>query len=113
MIRLKRVYDPPKMQDGFRVLVDRIWPRGVRKEDARIDRWLKELAPSTDLRKWFNHEPAKWDRFRERYWEQLDAQREAITLLRERSDGRLVTLVYAAKDREHNNAVALKQYLER
>ena len=113
MIRLKRAYDPPKKQDGYRVLVDRVWPRGVRKEDARINRWLKELAPSTDLRKWFGHDPAKWEQFRERYWEQLDRQPEAVDLLRRRSDGKLVTLVYAAKDRQHNNAVALQQYLSR
>jgi uncharacterized protein YeaO (DUF488 family) len=110
-IRLKRAYEPPKRGDGTRVLVDRLWPRGVSKEAAKIERWLKEIAPSTALRKWFNHDPSKWERFRERYFRELDRNGEVVDELRALARGRMVTLVYSAKDEEHNQAVALREYL--
>ncbi len=110
-IRLKRAYDEPDHNDGYRILVDRIWPRGVTKKDARLDEWLKNIAPSTKLRKWFNHDPEKWEQFLERYFRELDEQKEAIDkLITLATNGRL-TLVYSARDRDRNNAVALKIYL--
>lgn len=111
MIRVKRVYDPPAPEDGYRVLVDRLWPRGLKKADAAIDQWLKDVAPSTPLRKWFGHDPAKWDEFRRRYAAELDANPEAVALLRERAAAGTVTLLFGARDREHNDAVALQDYL--
>lgn len=111
MIRITRVYDPPTEEDGTRVLVDRLWPRGVSREDAAIDRWMKELAPSDELRAWFGHDPEKWDAFRERYARELDEKEEAVEALRGEAAGGTLTLVYAARDTEHNNAVALREYL--
>ncbi|MFW5875500.1 MAG: DUF488 domain-containing protein [Myxococcota bacterium] len=112
-IRVKRAYDAPERNDGYRILVDRLWPRGIRKEDAGIDAWMKELAPSTDLRKWFDHDPDKWDEFRRRYFRELEKKDEAMDQIIDRlADGR-VTLVFGASDTDHNNAVALKEYLER
>ena len=113
-IRLKRAYEQPARSDGQRVLVDRIWPRGVAKENAHIAHWLKGLVPSTELRKWFGHDPGKWPEFRERYLEELtsgDASEdlEALKKLLEQHDR--ITLVFAAKDTEHNNAVALRDYI--
>lgn len=113
MIKLKRAYDEPKPQDGRRVLVDRIWPRGVSRDEADLDEWMKEIAPSDSLRKWFGHDPERWDEFRERYFEELDDRSEMVEKLREWSDGHTLTLVYGASDEEHNNAVALKEYLQR
>lgn len=113
-IRLKRAYDAPARSDGPRILVDRIWPRGVKKEDAEITEWLKDLAPSTELRKWFGHDPERWPEFQKRYLREIkSANSEALQKLGEclKENGR-VTLVFAAKDTEHNNAVALKQYAE-
>ena len=112
-IKLKRAYDDPAPGDGFRVLVDRLWPRGVSKEDAALDRWMKELAPSDALRQWFDHDPDKWNGFRRRYREELDDRGEEIAFLKEKSEAGTLTLVYAAKDTEHNNAVALKDELTR
>jgi len=111
-IRLKRAYEPSKKDDGFRVLVDRLWPRGVSKSSARIDLWLKEIAPSAALRKWFGHDPLKWDTFRARYFRELQKNPEAVAQLNEIIRNGSVTLLFAAKDQEHNNAVALKEYLE-
>ncbi|NLO05919.1 MAG: DUF488 domain-containing protein [candidate division WS1 bacterium] len=113
MIKLKRAYDAPSPQDGRRVLVDRIWPRGVSRDSAEIDEWMKEIAPSDDLRKWFGHDPALWDEFRARYFAELDEEPELVAQLREWADGHALTLVYGARDTEHNNALALKQYLQR
>ncbi|QYX56342.1 DUF488 domain-containing protein [Roseovarius sp. SCSIO 43702] len=110
-IRCKRAYDDPADNDGHRVLVDAMWPRGVSKEEARLDEWLKDVAPSDDLREWFDHDPDKWDEFRDRYHEELDDNDAVDDLLDKVRDGR-VTLVYAAKDEEHNNAVALRDYLK-
>jgi uncharacterized protein YeaO (DUF488 family) len=112
MIRVKRIYDPPAPEDGCRVLVDRLWPRGVRKADAAIDLWLREIAPSTELRHWFAHDPAKWAGFRERYRAELSDKEDALAGLRGKARESTVTLLYAAHDAEHNNAVALKGLLE-
>jgi uncharacterized protein YeaO (DUF488 family) len=112
-IDLKRVYDPPATSDGRRILVDRIWPRGITKADLQIDAWLKDLAPSTELRKWFGHDPAKWDEFRKRYAGELEQRSEALEELVEKARAGRVTLVFSAKDTEHNNAVALREHLER
>ena len=112
-IHLKRAYEPAKRSDGTRVLVDRLWPRGLSKEKAGIDHWFKEIAPSTALRKWFNHDPAKWEKFRERYFRELDRNAEAVKEFWALARGRTVTLVYSAKDEVHNQAVALKEYLSR
>ena len=112
-ILLKRAYDPPAKGDGKRVLVDRIWPRGTSKDALQLDGWLKDLAPSSTLRKWFGHDPAKWEAFRDRYFRELDERPEALEALREKCHQGTVTLVFGAKDTRHNNAVALKAYLER
>lgn len=112
MIKVKRAYDAPGKQDGFRVLVDRIWPRGLKKEDAAIDRWLKAVAPSSALRQWFGHDPKKWREFCERYTAELEDKQDEIRFLKEQSQSGTLTLVFSARDTEHNNAVALKKYLE-
>ena len=112
-IRLKRIHDEPEDADGARVLVDRVWSRGVKKSEARLDAWLKEVAPSTALRKWFGHDPEKWDQFQARYWDELRDSVDPIAELERRRERGTLTLVYGARDREHNNAVALKAFLER
>jgi uncharacterized protein YeaO (DUF488 family) len=111
-LQLKRAYESPAKSDGTRLLVDRLWPRGVSKDEAKIDHWLKEIAPSTALRKWFDHDPAKWTEFRKRYWRELDQNESAVTQLKELLHGKTITLIYGAKDTEHNHAVALKEYVE-
>ena len=112
-IQLKRAYQPPAEADGRRILVDRLWPRGISKQEAHIDFWRKSLAPSDDLRKWFGHRPEKWREFKQRYFEELDRMpAEVGELLNEARRG-TVTLVFAARDETHNNAVALREYLER
>ena len=114
MIRLKRAYDPASQDDGYRILVERLWPRGLTKEKAALDVWLKELAPSPGLRKWFSHDPEKWEEFTRRYKKELDQNVEVVAQLRqilEREDH--VTFVYAAHDTQHNSALLLKNYLER
>lgn len=111
-LRLKRVYRAARRSDGQRVLVDGIWPRGMSKHRLRLDHWAKDVAPSPELRRWFDHDPEKWDAFRQRYAEELDRRPEAVEDLLARLDDGPVTLLYAAKDEEHNNAVALKPYLE-
>lgn len=111
-ILLKRAYEPFSAGDGFRILVDRLWPRGIAKNTAHIDLWLKEIAPSTALRQWFGHEPSKWEEFRRRYREELRHNPEAVAQIMEHLRGGAVTLVYGAKDEEHNQAVVLKEYLE-
>jgi uncharacterized protein YeaO (DUF488 family) len=110
-IRIKRVYDKPAKTDGRRVLVDRIWPRGLKKKEARIDEWLKEIAPSTRLRKWFGHDPALWKEFKKRYSTELDDQCKRVKEVAEAARKRRITLLFGAKDTEHNNAVALKEYI--
>ncbi len=111
-ICIKRAYEAAAESDGFRILVDRIWPRGVSKNDLHLDVWLKEIAPSTPLRKWFNHAPEKWSAFRERYLEELGANSRALQRFADAVDGHeTVTLVYGAKDGEHNQAVVLRDFL--
>lgn len=113
MIKLKRVYVEPSPKDGLRVLVDRLWPRGLTKERASVDLWLKEVAPSTELRTWFSHEPAKWHEFEKRYRRELREQKPALEMLKGMSRGHTVTLVYGARDENHNEAVVLKAVLDR
>lgn len=111
-LRIKRIYARPAGADGRRVLVDRLWPRGVKKEEARIHYWARDLAPSTELRQWFGHDPARWAEFRRRYFRELDANRGGFAALREALAGaRRATLVFGARDEAHNNAVALADYL--
>lgn len=112
MIRLKRAYDHPEKGDGFRVLVERLWPRGLKKEEVALDLWLKEIAPSPELRKWFGHDPQKWEKFCQRYWSELKGRQDEVRLLREKIKEGDLTLVYGSRDKEHNAAVALKQFLE-
>lgn len=108
----KRIYAAKSSRDGKRILVERLWPRGVRKEDAGIDLWLKEIAPSTTLRKWFAHDPDRWDEFRERYFAELDAQPELVAELRAKGRGRRVTLLFSSREERFNNAIALLEYLK-
>jgi uncharacterized protein YeaO (DUF488 family) len=112
-VRLKRAYDPAEAADGYRVLVDRLWPRGVAKEKAQLDEWARELAPSSELRTWFAHDPARFDEFRRRYLEELAAHEAKLAELRERASEGTLTLVYAARDSEHNDAVVLADLLRR
>lgn len=112
MIRLKRVHDPPEPDDGPRFLVDRLWPRGVKKESLRMDGWLKEVAPSDALRSWFGHDPARWEEFRRRYEAELSDNAAAWRPLLELSRKQTITLLFGAHDRERNNAVALRSFLE-
>jgi uncharacterized protein YeaO (DUF488 family) len=113
MIKVKRAYEPASKDDGLRVLVERLWPRGVSKERAAIELWLKALAPSTELRQWYGHDPAKWPQFRKRYWTELQDQGDLLALLKHVAQEKTVTFVYAASDEERNSAVALKEFLER
>ena len=113
MFQLKRAYELASPEDGCRVLVERLWPRGVSKERAAIDAWLKDLAPSAELRKWYGHDPERWKEFRQRYWDELRSNREAVNELREKEREGRITLVYAAHDEQHSGAMALKQFLVR
>lgn len=111
-INIKRVYEPVEKSDGFRILVDRLWPRGIKKEEADFDTWLKDIAPSNELRKWFNHEPEKWEEFRKKYQAELKKSsvlKELVAIVKRHAT---VTLVYAAKDDQCNQAVVLREYLE-
>lgn len=112
-VRLKRVYDPPSPSDGLRILVDRLWPRGLTKEDASLDRWDRDIAPSNELRKEFGHDHSRWDEFKARYFAELDANPEPVKRLAGEAKKGKVTLLFAARDTERNNAVALREYLER
>ncbi len=112
-ILLRRAYEPPSRSDGFRILVERLWPRGLSKRDAKIDLWPKDAAPSTELRRWFNHEPDKWVEFKHRYFKELHARRESLEPIVERVGAGRVTFVFAARELRFNNAVALKEYMER
>ena len=112
MIKLKRVYEAAASSDGSRVLVERLWPRGVRKANLRIDAWLKEIGPSNDLRRWFAHDPKKWHVFRERYFVELDSKPKVWKGLVQAARRGAITLIYSSRDPEHNNAVALKDYLQ-
>ncbi len=110
-IRIKRAYEQPDAGDGERILVDRLWPRGLTKEKAKIDLWLKEVAPSTELRKWFAHDPARWTEFQSRYKAELKSNKEQLSLLKQEAAKGTVTLIYGAKDQEHNEAVILQRLI--
>jgi uncharacterized protein YeaO (DUF488 family) len=112
MIRIKRVYEPAEPKDGTRILVDRLWPRGIGTKELRLDSWYKGVAPSSQLRKWFSHDPTRWDEFRRRYFAELDSNLSAWSSLADLARSGNVTLLYSAKDEEHNNAEALRDYLE-
>lgn len=113
MIKIKRAYDQPSKTDGKRILVDRIWPRGIKKEEAKIDFWLKEIAPSRKLRKWFSHDPRKWEQFKERYLSELRLKNKELEKLKEIiKKNKVTTLVYGAKEKRFNQAIALKEHLE-
>jgi uncharacterized protein YeaO (DUF488 family) len=111
-IRVKRAYEAPSPEDGVRILVDRLWPRGLSKEKAHVDLWMKELAPSTELRKWFNHEAGKWDEFRQRYGQELRQQAAALDHLAELTGAGRVTLLFGSKEERFNDAVALKAFMQ-
>ncbi|GAB4335606.1 MAG: DUF488 domain-containing protein [Candidatus Abyssubacteria bacterium] len=113
MINVKRIYEKPSKDDGFRVLVDRLWPRGLKKDAAKLDLWLKEVAPSNELRTWYGHEPDKWNEFKRRYFEELDARRDDLKPIRDKSKKGTVTLLYSSKEDRFNNAVALQEYLKK
>ena len=114
MIKIKRVYESSSENDGFRILVDRIWPRGVSKEKADLDAWMKEIAPTNDLRKWFSHDPKKWNEFENRYKNELKDKSELVNEIKEiEKDKGKITLIYSAKDNEHNNAVVLEHILRK
>lgn len=112
-VKVKRVYEKPDKEDGIRILVDRLWPRGLTKEKAAVDLWLKEIAPSTELRKWFGHDPDKWKEFRKRYRQELKKNKEQVSFLKEQVKNGVVTLVYGAKDEVHNEALVLKEWFYR
>ncbi len=113
MITTKRAYEKPTKSDGYRILVDRLWPRGLTKEEVAADIWMKDIAPSTELRKWFNHDPAKWSEFKKRYHHELTQHKDLITEIIHKAKHRTVTLIYGARDQEHNQAVVLKEYIEK
>lgn len=114
MIKVKRAYEKPKKSDGVRILVDRLWPRGVSKEEADLDLWLKDVAPSDNLRKWFHHDPQKWGEFQKKYKQELKDKEDYLKKIKEiEKDGKTVTLVFAAKDQEHANAIVLSNILQK
>lgn len=112
MLKVKRVYDKPERGDGYRILVDRLWPRGLTKEKAKADLWLKDIAPSDALRKWFQHEPEKWLEFKKRYFRELAGKKELVEAIGKKAGETTVTLIYGAKEERFNNAVAVKEYIE-
>lgn len=112
MTGVKRVYDEPSPRDGTRFLVERLWPRGIRKTDLHVESWLKEAGPSTELRKWFSHDPAKWTEFQRRYFKELDSRPESWAPILEAARRGRVTLLFSSHDTEHNNALALKRYID-
>jgi uncharacterized protein YeaO (DUF488 family) len=112
-IKIKRVYEEANKEDGKRILVDRLWPRGLPKAKAKVDAWLKDVSPSTELRKWFGHEPSRWEEFKRRYRTELEKNNKQLADLKQLTKTTAVTLVYSAKDEQHNGAVVLKEFLER
>jgi len=112
LLKVKRIYETASSDDGKRILVDRLWPRGIKKSEVKIDEWLKEIAPSDELRKWFAHDPSKWQAFKRKYAHEIEEKSDLIQQLRKETEREAVTLVYSAKDNEHNNAVALKEIIE-
>ncbi|WP_321425063.1 DUF488 domain-containing protein [uncultured Bacteroides sp.] len=113
IMKIKRVYLKPNKEDGIRILVDRLWPRGLTKEKASIDLWLKNIAPTTELRKWFDHDPTKWNEFRKKYYLELENNKEQGLLLKEQIEKGPITLVYGAKDEEHNEALVIKDFFSK
>lgn len=114
MIQTKRIYEPPSEDDGYRLLVDRIWPRGISKETAALDGWMKDVSPSTELRKWFHHDPTRWEEMLAKYFKELNEKTEAVARLKEVIENHdRVTLLFAARELEYNNAVALKKYIRK
>lgn len=111
-IRLKRAYEAPARDDGLRILVERLWPRGLSKQRAALDCWMKDVAPSSELRRWFHHDPSRWSEFQKRYRAELRQNQEKVEELRQKCRGQTVTLIYAARDEEHNGALVLKDFLE-
>lgn len=111
MIKTKRAYDPASADDGKRILVDRLWPRGLKKEKARIDEWLKDIAPSTELRKWYSHDPDKWQEFKKRYKNELKDKKNILDELKAESRKQTITLIFSSREKELNNAEALKEFL--
>ena len=113
MIKIKRAYQKPEEEDGFRILVDRLWPRGISKEKANLDLWLKDIAPSNELRKWFGHDVQKWPEFQKKYLEEIKKMKTILTMIKKlEKENDTITLIYSAKDQEHNNAVVLKDKLQ-
>lgn len=112
-IKLKRIYDEPLLSDGKRILVERLWPRGLSKQRARVDIWLKDAAPTSELRKWFDHDPDKWDEFKIRYYTELNERPEVLSHLKPLIENEVVTFVFASKEEVYNNSAALKEYLEK
>jgi uncharacterized protein YeaO (DUF488 family) len=113
MLRVKRVYDTVSDEDGFRILVDRLWPRGLSKEKAKISLWLKDIAPSTPLRKWYGHEQDKWSEFKEKYYGELSSKEGLVDVIQQKMSSGNVTLLFGAREEKYNNAVALKEYIEK
>jgi len=113
MIEIERVYDEKERSNGYRILVDRLWPRGLKKEDVKADLWLKEVAPSSELRKWFGHDPEKWKEFKRRYFRELKDRQDELDVIRSHAKKGDVVLLYGARDAEHNHALALKEYLSK
>ncbi|MDR0372086.1 MAG: DUF488 family protein [Nitrososphaerota archaeon] len=111
-IILKRAYEKPSPEDGKRILVERLWPRGLKKEQAKIDQWPKEITPSSELRKWYSHDPDKWVEFKKRYWAELDSKRDVTAEVAEEAKSRRITFVFGSKEEKYNNATALKEYIE-
>jgi uncharacterized protein YeaO (DUF488 family) len=112
MLKIKRVYDPPSRDDGKRILVDRLWPRGLKKENARIDEWIKEIGPSTELRKWFSHDPEKWEEFKRRFFKELQKNGETVDRVIATAKKSTVTLLFGSREERYNNALALKEFIE-
>src|SRR5688572_14866339 len=112
-IKIKRVYEQPDRKDGERILVDRLWPRGLTKEKAHVDLWIKEIAPSTELRKWFGHDPKKWKNFRRRYETEIRHKEDLMKVLKQKAREGTITLIYGARDEKHNEALVLRQFLEK
>lgn len=113
MIKIKRAYDKVSPEDGDRILVDRLWPRGIKKDEAKIDEWIKDIAPSNELREWFAHDPSKWHEFKKRYREELKGQSNLIEILINRAKKENITLIFSARDTEHNNAVVLSELISK
>ena len=112
MIKVKRIYEPPAKDDGFRILVDRLWPRGLSKDKAKVDLWLKEISPSNELRKWYGHEPEKWEEFKRKYLKEIEGKKPEFDLLRQKTKGGTITFLFSSKEEKLNNAVALKEFVE-